>query len=109
MKMNRFLLPALFCLPGLFFALSAAAQTDPPVIAYVTVQGAVGGKPTAAQTIRLTNCNITRLNQYGGGASPDKLMPGNNLLEEISLSYNTITIENGGAGTSANDTWPTRN
>ena len=66
------------------------------------------GRAMIYQTIQLSNASISRVSQYGGTASPDKLIPNNGILEEISISFQKIEITNNDAKTTAADSWNNR-
>ena len=66
------------------------------------------GRPTPYQTIKLTNATVVKINQFGGVSSPEKLLPNNGVLEEISITFQKIEIENTEGKTSAADNWNAR-
>jgi type VI secretion system secreted protein Hcp len=63
------------------------------------------GRMAVFETIRLTNATISKVSQYGGVSSPDKLIPNNLPMEEVSFTYQKIDIENMESKTSATDNW----
>ncbi|TDX02095.1 type VI secretion system tube protein TssD [Dinghuibacter silviterrae] len=74
----------------------------------VTIEFSRPGEGKAFQTIKLTNASVVKINQYGGTASPEKLLPNGNVLEEISFSFQKIEVTNVDGKTSASDDWNVR-
>jgi type VI secretion system secreted protein Hcp len=70
---------------------------------------AANGKLTPFQIIRLTNASISKVNQYGGTASPEKVIPNNNPYEEISFTFQKIEISIIEGKTTATDDWSAQN
>lgn len=84
-----------------------AAYTN-EVLKTVTIEfthGAGNGKNDVYQSIRLTNVTISKVSQYGGTTSPDKLIPNNNPYEEISFVFQKIEVSNVESKTTAADDW----
>jgi len=65
------------------------------------------GQPTVFYRITLTNATISLISQYGGTASPDNGTQLNSTypVEEVSLNFQKIEIENTIGNTSAADDW----
>lgn len=86
-----------------------AASTD-EVLKTVVIElyrVAGNGKNDIYETIRLTNATISKVSQYGGTSSPEKLLPNSNPYEEISFTFQKIQVENNDSKTSAADDWTT--
>jgi type VI secretion system secreted protein Hcp len=84
-----------------------AAYTN-EVLKTVTIEftrGGGSGKNDIYQSIRLTNVTISRVSQYGGTTSPDKLIPNNNPFEEIAFVFQKIEVSNVESKTTAADDW----
>jgi len=63
------------------------------------------GRPATFQTIQLTNASVTKVNQFAGTVSPDKLVPNSLPLEEIDLTFEKIDVSDTDAKTHAGDSW----
>ena len=63
------------------------------------------GRSSVFQTIRLMNASVSKVSQYGGTSSPEKLAPNTNPYEEVSFTFQKITIENSEGKTTAADDW----
>jgi type VI secretion system secreted protein Hcp len=74
----------------------------------VTIEFVRAGEGKPFQTVKLTNATVVKINQYGGTASPEKLLPNNSVLEEISLVFQKIELSNTDGKTSATDDWNVR-
>ena len=66
------------------------------------------GQTVLFQTIQLTNASIAEIAQNGGTFLPDKSVPNANTNEQISFTFQKITITNMEAKTSAMDDWEAR-
>jgi len=66
------------------------------------------GASTAYYRITLTNASVSLITQYGGTASSENnsnLVNNTNLVEEISLNFQSISFENIVANIAASDDW----
>jgi type VI secretion system Hcp family effector len=66
------------------------------------------GRVAVFQTIRLTNATISKVSQYGGVDSPEKLIPNSSPIEEVSFSFQKMTIDNTESRTTVTDNWNSR-
>ena len=89
--------------PQLLQAATSNEVLKSVVIEFYKVGG--NGKSNILQTIRLTNAVVSKVSQFAGTASPDKLIPNNNPYEEISFTFQKIQVENVDSKTEATDDW----
>jgi type VI secretion system secreted protein Hcp len=87
---------------------AAYANEDLKTVTIEFTRKGMDGRMAVFQTIRLTNATISKLSQFGGVSSPDKLIPNNLPMEEISFTYQKIEIDNTESKTSATDNWNAR-
>ena len=78
------------------------------VLKTVTIEFVRPGQSSPFQTIKLTNAIVSKLNQYGGVSSPDKLVPNAGVLEEVSFNFQKIEVDNPESKTAAVDNWSAR-
>jgi type VI secretion system secreted protein Hcp len=69
------------------------------------VRKGIDGKMMIFETITLSNAAVSKVNQYGGTSSPEKLQPNSNPFEEISFTFQKIEITNNEAKTTGMDSW----
>jgi type VI secretion system secreted protein Hcp len=69
------------------------------------VKRGLDGRIVIFETITLTNASVSKVSQYGGTASPEKLLPNSNPLEEVTFTFQKIEITNNEAKTTTMDNW----
>jgi type VI secretion system secreted protein Hcp len=86
---------------------SASANESLRTVVIEFLKKSADGRQNIFYRITLTNASISQISQYGGVALADGInLNGNgNLFEEVSLTYQSITVENLIGNTSATDDW----